>query len=585
MNFNHIAKAALRPSAQALVAFVVSCTAFPIQAQISGAADAATQELQLQQERERALRKQREQTPDVRLPRPLVPAAAERFAEGESPCFPISRIVLSGDSAERFQFALRSVTQGDDPAVGRCLGTRGINLVLARVQNSLIAKGFVTTRVLTPPQDLKSGELVLALVPGRIRDIRFAPGASERGTYWNALPASRGDILNLRDIEQGLENFKRVPTAEASVQIEPAQAVDALPGESDLVIAYQQAFPFRLTLSADNGGLKSTGKYQGAVTFSYDNWWTLNDLFYASFSHDLGGGDPGARGSRGNTLHYSIPFGYWTVGATSNAYDYRQAVAGANQTIIFSGRSKNSDIKVSRLVYRDAVRKTTLSVRGFLRTFNNFIDDTEVEVQRRRTAGWEAAVNHREFIGSATFDANLGYRRGSGAFGALPAPEEAFGEGTSRFKIITADLNLSAPFSLQAPWGKQTMRYSGTWRTQVNQTPLTPQDRFSIGNRYTVRGFDGERTLLAERGWLVRNDFGVPLGGGRQEPYVGVDYGEVAGPSSDRLLGRRLAGAVFGLRGNEKGVAFDLFLGWPLSKPEGFVTASPTAGFNLSWSY
>src|SRR5205807_7530831 len=148
-------------------------------------------------------------------------------------CFPISRIVLSGDSAERFQFALRSVTQGDDPAVGRCLGTRGINLVLARVQNSLIAKGFVTTRVLTPPQDLKSGELVLALVPGRIRDIRFAPGASERGTYWNALPASRGDILNLRDIEQGLENFKRVPSAEASVQIEPAQAVDALPGESE----------------------------------------------------------------------------------------------------------------------------------------------------------------------------------------------------------------------------------------------------------------------------------------------------------------------------------------------------------------
>src|SRR5207302_3856065 len=253
-----------------------------------------------------------------------------------------------------------------------------------------------------------------------------------------------------------------------------------------------------------------------------------------------------------------------------------QAGARSHPTHIYRGRSRDSDIKVSRLVYRDALRKSTLSVRGFLRTFNNFIDDTEVEVQRRRTAGWEAAVNHREFIGSATFDANLGYRRGSGAFGALPAPEEAFGEGTSRFKIITADLNLSAPFSLQAPWGKQTMRYSGTWRTQVNQTPLSPQDRFSIGNRYTVRGFAGERTLLAERGWLVRNDFGVPIGGGRQEPYVGVDYGEVAGASSAPLLGRRLAGAVFGLRGNEKGVAFDLFLGWPLSKPEGFVTASPT---------
>ncbi len=29
------------------------------------------------------------------------------------------------------------------------------------------------------------------------------------------MPISEGDILNLRDLEQGLENFKRVPTAEA----------------------------------------------------------------------------------------------------------------------------------------------------------------------------------------------------------------------------------------------------------------------------------------------------------------------------------------------------------------------------------
>lgn len=106
------------------------------------------------------------------------------------------------------------------------------------------------------------------------------------------------DLLNLRDIEQALENFKRVPTAEADIEIVPAEAV----GESDLVIKWKQAFPLRLTLSANDGGSRTTGKYQGSVTVSADNPLGLNDLFYASFNHDLGGGDAGDRGTRGDTI-------------------------------------------------------------------------------------------------------------------------------------------------------------------------------------------------------------------------------------------------------------------------------------------
>lgn len=29
---------------------------------------------------------------------------------------------------------------------------------------------------------------------------------------------------------------------------------------------------------------------------------------------------------------------------------------------------------------------------------HNYIDDTEVEVQRRRTAGWEVGINHTHYI-------------------------------------------------------------------------------------------------------------------------------------------------------------------------------------------
>ena len=556
--------------------------ALPLSAQTLNLPDTAAQELQRQQERERQLRKQQEQTPDVRLPPAPAPASAERIPERESPCFPISLIQLKGDDAVRFKFALLPVLEGDDPALGRCLGTQGINIVLSRVQNEIAAQGFITTRVLVAPQDLNQGELTLTIIPGRIRAIRFVSDTPAPG---NALPLSSGDILNLRDIEQGLENFKRVPSAEADFKIEPASAAfdakDIQPGESDLIVNYRQGFPLRITLAADDGGTEATGKQQGSVTLSYDNPLGLNDLFYASISRDLSRGNSFDHGTRGYNVHYSLPYGYWLLGVTSNYYRYRQSIAGLNQNLIFSGISRDNDIRLSRVLYRDAARKTTGSVRGYFRKSSNFIDDTEIEIQRRRTAGYELGLAHREFLGNNTLDASLAYRHGTGAFEALDAPEEAFSPGASRPEVVTGDISLNLPFEL----GSQRLRYTAQFRGQTNRTDLAPQDFFAIGGRYTVRGFDGESTLAAERGWLLRNDLSWVLPAIAQELYLGLDHGEVGGPSSDLLLGKRLAGFVVGLRGGYKGFSYDVFAGQPIKKPEGFRAAGTTAGFNLSWTY
>jgi len=541
---------------------------------------AAEQETHRQDERERILRQQQEQEPDVRLER-AAPADVPRLPADEQPCFAIHAIRLEGEAAERFRGELRAADPADDPATGRCVGTEGINVVMRRVQNAIMARGYVTTRVLAAPQDLKPGTLTLTVIPGRIRQVRFSDDSSPRATQWNAVPASPGDILNLRDIEQALENFKRLPTAEADIQITPAEGPDARPGESDLVIQWKQGMPFRLSLSVDDSGSKQTGKYQGAATVSFDDWWTLNDLLYVSLNHDLGGGEPGSRGTSGYTVHYELPYGYWLLGATASGSDYHQAVAGATQDYRYSGRSQNGEIRLSRVLYRDASRKAGAYVRAWTRSASSYIDDTEIEVQRRRTAGWELGLTHREFIGSATLDANVAWRRGTGAMDAMRAPEELHGDGTSRLELLTADAQLSVPFAIAG----QRLRYAGTWRAQWNRTALTPQDRFSIGNRYTVRGFDGEVSLSGDRGWFVRNELGRTLGRSGLELYAGADYGEVGGRSAQWLAGKRLAGAVLGLRGAYRGLYGDVFVGTPLYKPAAFRTSRTTAGFSLNWSY
>ncbi|AIZ34666.1 ShlB/FhaC/HecB family hemolysin secretion/activation protein [Pseudomonas sp. K1(2024)] len=539
------------------------------------------EELQRQRERERVLREQLDTRPDVRLEAAPAEGATGRLPQNETPCFRIQQIRLIGDAAEQFQWALRAANPAHDPALGQCLGAGGLNLTMKRVQNAIIEKGFVTTRVLAEAQDLNSGILVLTLLPGRIGQIRFDAATSSRANAWNALPARPGDLLNLRDIEQGLENFKRVPTADADIRIAPASAQDAKPGESDVIIAWRQRFPARLSLSVDNSGSKTTGKYQGAVALSLDNPLSLNDLFYASFNHDLGGGESGSKGTKGHTLHYSVPFGYWQLAFTTSEYDYHQTVAGVNQNFSYRGESRNNELRLSRLVYRDAVRKTTLWSSLWTRSSDNFIDDTQIEQQHRRMAGWQAGVGHREFIGASTLDLGLSYRRGTGAHGALAAPEEAFGDGSARAKIILADAQLQVPFTVQ----DQRLRYIGAWRAQWNRTELVPQDRFTIGTRYSVRGFDGENILSGDRGWTLSNELGLALGNSGQEAYAGIDYGEVGGNAADYLVGRRLAGAVVGVRGGYRNLTYDWSWGTPLKKPDGFDTAHFTSAFTVALSF
>lgn len=110
---------------------------------------AATQELIRQNERQRELREQLEPEPVVQIPGHALPVAALPVAE--APCFEIRRIELEDETA-RFSWALAAADVAGDPATGRCLGGKGRNVLMARVQNALIAQGFVSTRVWSVPR-------------------------------------------------------------------------------------------------------------------------------------------------------------------------------------------------------------------------------------------------------------------------------------------------------------------------------------------------------------------------------------------------------------------------------------------------
>lgn len=523
----------------------------------------------LHQQRQQALEAQlNPPVPDVRLSSPVEGNANAAFLV-ESPCFVIHDVTLTGQQAFPSWLPLQRLA---DRAVGRCLGAQGINQLMSSLQNRLISHGWTTARVLAPGQDIKSGHLKLAVIPGTIRHVTFTDDSSSWLWLFSAFPAHDGNLLDLRDIEQGLENLQRLPTVQVEMEIVPA----GQPGESDIIISRQQSKFWRLGLSLDDAGSTSTGRYQGGLTLSLDNPLALSDLFWFSVNHDLQTGPE--KGNQNLSAHWSVPVGWWAFSLTGSDYHYHQTVAGLSDDYRYSGKSQSLVAQLSRVLHRNSAQKTSFTWDVESRTTRNYISDTEIEVQRRHVSSWKAGLQHRHYLGPATLDAGISYQRGTRWFGAQPAPEETFDEATALSRILRTDAHLSLPFALV----NQRFRYDIAWQRQTSNTPLTTQDQFSIGGRWTVRGFDGERTLNADRGWLVRNDLSwqLPLSG--TEFYLAADYGEVAGKGTEYLTGNHLAGGAAGLRGTLWKVGFDMFAGVPFSRPEGFKTSPATFGFNLN---
>lgn len=536
--------------------------------------DLSNQQIIRQQEQQKAREEQLgPDVPDVHFDIQTDAVDLLRFPQ-ETPCFPIDSVELIDMDSMPKWLRLQYLA---NKAQNHCLGNEGINMLMSALQNRMIDSGFVTSRILAPEQDLTSGKLQLLVLPGKVKHIVKTEESDSYLTLFNTVPLSEGGLLDLRDIEQGLENLQRIPTAQAEINLIPGEE----PGESDVVVSWKQDKFWRLGASFDDSGTVGTGRYQGGLTLYVDNPLSIGDMFYVSGGHDSKGSN--RKGSRNYTVNYSVPFGYWSLSTTASGSNYHQTVAGANYPYLYSGRSRNLNLRLSRQLYRNATQKTAAFVEVMRRNSQNYINDTEVEVQRKTTSAWKIGLTHRHYFKYLTFDGSIDYQKGNRWLGAQPLAEEISGDIDKLPRILRFSASADIPFQL---WGQQ-FSYSPRYQRQVAKSLLSSQDRFSIGGRWSVRGFDGELSLSADNGWFVRNDLTwvTPIQG--QQLYLGVDYGEVSGGNSDYLIGTHLAGGVVGVKGYipQLRLSYDAFAGKPLSKPKGFQTSKTTFGFSLFWEY
>lgn len=415
------------------------------------------------------------------------------------------------------------------------------------MQNELIARGYITSLIDVPSQSLNDGILSITLSYGYIGNISWASDNSATTSLWNAIPAKTGDILKLTELEQGMANLQRLPGSSAQMKIMPGKNN----AESDIQISRYLARNWQVGAWLDDAGSRSSGRYQaGGALYLYDLT-TLNDILYLSMGGDVEFNQHND-GNQNKSLYYSIPFGFWSLNLYGSQSEYRQQFNGRYSTIEYKSKNDYASATLTRLLSHTRQQKTTVDARISKSTSHYYFGGSELSVMRKQNPAWDITVHQQRYFTHTIIDASLGVQRSLPWLSSVPTPEEKAGLYSKLSRIIHADLQALMKFELTG----DKFSYAPHVNIQISPDILSVDNQFNIGNRWTVRGFDGERTLSGNQGWYWRNDFIWDMPAPEQQLYLGIDVGRITG-TEQYGNGKVISGASMGVRGSVIATQYD----------------------------
>ena len=451
----------------------------------------------------------------------------------------------------------------------RCLGSEEVGDLMAELTKFYIDKGYITTRVYLPRQDLSSGTLRLTVVEGTIEGYTLQQEGREANlSVRGAFPSGPGDILNLRDLEQGLEQLNSLQSNRVSMNLEPGSQ----PGQSKVALNNHATTPAHLSVSYDNLGTPTTGRDNLAATVTFDSLFGLNELIAITRAQTILGSD--AHKSDISALQVSIPWGYntLTLDASESHYTNTLTLPSGEKTPA-TGRTAIYGLMLSRTMFRDQNSRLSLSGRLATNDTDNYLGGLFLAVSSRRLATLDIGLGGFTRSGNSIISGRVGYVRGLDAFGALTDPGNLPDDlPHAQFGKYTATLGYQALFQVA-----ETIRLQ--WNSQFNaqyaEDSLYGTQQMLVGSPATVRGAQ-LNVLSGDHGYTWRNDLAWPWQAEIADTsmngslYAGVDIGGVSNRSFDNRDGY-MTSATLGITSQTRYFNIDVFASRVLEKP-GFMT-------------
>ena len=478
-------------------------------------------------------------------------------------CFPIDKIQFIGTT--RLSTAIQ--TQLTATYLKRCITLSEIQSLTKHVTNYYVEQGFITSQAIIPEQDLSSHQLILQIIEGHIETIEIK-NSPERLVH-RIFPHHQGKILNLRDIEQGLEQLNRLSSAKYTIDIRPGTQ-----NSYSRVIIHRQGKKWPITgqLNLDNSGAKATGKQLLTGSLTVDSPLGLGEQWSASANTDLDGSV--SHHNRYIVASVNIPYGYWSYRYQFYRNNTLQPFHSSGQQYRYEGKNTHQQWDVSRLIYRDGKQRLTL--QGSLKHKNTHtqLASHTLSISSPTLTSLSFAPQYSTTLGQGYFTFNLAAEWGMSAFGASP---DTLAKGSPRSHY--RKFSLSSSYQYFFPNG---LAYLTSFYGQYSPDNLYGIERISIGGQYSVRGYH-EQSLSGNRGGYWRNEINKGIATttiGQFRVISALDYGFITSDKYHVEHGILAGGAVgFSFTGNS--LFYSQFL---LSKPLHYPSQLKPDNWSAYWS-
>jgi hemolysin activation/secretion protein len=482
------------------------------------------------------------------------PAVATTKEGNDASCYPIATINIKGGSHLTDDFR-NSI---NEKYAGRCLGVEEISQILGVITKYYVEHGYITSRAYLPAQDLKLGILHIEILEGMIQGFEENPRGENSIAFSTAFPFLQGKILNLRDLEQGVEQINRLQSNNAKLEIKPGTQA----GESVVVVHNKAAQRWRANISMDNHGASSTGKNQTALQFTFDNVLGVGDLI--GYTHRESVPDSPEHTAMSDGLNLSIPFGYnaFSLDANSSSYsNYISLPSGAKQAA--KGYTESFRIGWDRALFRDQVSKTNFGLGLGTMTPKNYFADQFLQVSSIPLTVIDTKLGYSRAVQDGTLSLSVGYSRGLNELGAFEDSKVLpYYQPHAQFEKYTVNLRLNVPFMV----GRTSLIYDTEMSLQSAGHGLYGSQKILIGSNYTVRGFVNN-SVSGDSGYFWRNEVSLPTQFGtdpvKGKVYGALDTGAVVNQNSS-LSGGNLVGATLGVQMRWGVISVDAYATTPI---------------------
>ena len=516
------------------------------------------------QELERAISKPSTQQPQQH---------EETAPQTSSHCVQINSIEFDGNT----KLSNGKIKKLAKPFLNKCLAVDEINKLLNTITNAYIDKGYITSGAYlkTPQTKTKEGILQIKIIEGSIEKFDGLTEAERISAFPNLL----GKILNLRDIEQGLDQMNRLSSNHATMEIKASETEN---GTSQVVIKNTPDSRVSYNTYSDNLGSQSTGQYRAGVNFGIDNMLGVNDQLNIGYTNSLTE-HYGDKNSHSASIGFSVPFGYWTF--TNNAsYSYYKTnvkLPISREKLYSFGDSWTDNFSVERLLSRGQKYKVSALVGLTYKENDNYTKVLDIltknEVSSRRLSNIEYALPTTIYFDRGVMFAKPSFVNGVKLFGSL----EDDGTFAQKAQFEAYILYIYSGFNFGF------VNLATTFDGQYSRDELFSSDGFYIGSEASVRGFSNDG-ITGDSGFYIRNDLKFSLSDIFKSqnvflrdfsPSIFFDYGFVKANNNDEKSELSSMGAKINYR--YKILNFSTTYAHPLKKENG-MNGTPETYFTIS---